>query len=891
MKKTAPAAAGKPSIAQAPPSPKPAPAKKAGAFPIVGIGASAGGLEALEQFLAGAPDNSGMAYVIVQHLDPTHQGIMAELLQRGTTMKVRQVKDRTKVQPDCVYVIPPNKDMSILRGVLHLLPPVAPRGLRLPIDFFFRSLALDRRERSVGVILSGMGSDGSLGLKAIKEAAGVVLVQDPATAKFDGMPKSAIEAGLADFVAPAQELAGKLIKYVRSNPLLTGKAPDLESKALGGLEKAVILLRAHTGHDFSQYKKSTLYRRVERRMGIHQIGKISHYVRFLQENPQELDLLFKELLIGVTSFLRDSEAWEALKDKALPALLAGRPPGAQLRAWTPGCSTGEEAYSLAMVFREAVEKIKGKKKYTLHIFGTDLDHDAIDKARQGVFPANIAADVPSVRLSRFFLKEEAGYRVGKDIREMVTFAPQNVIMDPPFTKLDVLVCRNLLIYLDPDVQKKLLPLFHYSLNPGGVLFLGSAETIGGFSNLFAPIDSKHRLYRRKDTTSQAVLVDFPSSFSGSPLGVAAEGREPKSTSNLQSLAEQLLLQSFAPPAVLVDREGNILFISGRTGKYLEPAAGKANLNIFAMAREGLRYEMAQAFHQAARQKEAVTLTGLKVKTDVGEQFLDLTVQALEQPESLRDMRLVVFSDRPAPAKGKPAARFPRTAATQAQLEELERERQQAREEIQVIREEMQTSQEELKSTNEELQSTNEELQSTNEELTTSKEEMQSLNEELQTVNAELQSKVDELSRSNNDMKNLLNSTDLACVFLDQDLNLRRFTNQATKIIKLIPSDVGRPLTDIVSDLTYPDLAQDVAEVLRSLVFMEKQVATHDGRWFQTRIMPYRTIDNVIDGVVVTFSDITAAKRLEAELRRAYQDLEKRTGTEGNKIGGAKSGGL
>ena len=466
-------------------------------FPIVGIGASAGGLEALEQFLGHVPAGSGMAFVIVQHLDPTHKGIMPELLQRATGMKVIQVKDRTKVEPDCVYVIPPNKDMSILHGVLHLLEPAAPRGLRLPIDFFLRSLAQDQQEHSIGVILSGMGSDGTLGLRAIKEKAGVVLVQEPATAKFDGMPRSAIDAGLADIVAPVEELPGKIIAYLQRTPL---HRPDRNwrwrTRRRAPWKRSVILLRAHTGHDFSLYKRNTLYRRIERRMGIHQIDKMADYVRYLQENSQELDLLFKELLIGVTSFFRDPAAWEQLREQAIPALLASRPPGQALRAWVPGCSTGEEAYSLAIVFKEAVEQVKPKGNFALQIFATDLDRDAIDKARQGVFPANIAADVSPERLNRFFVKEERGYRVRKEIREMVIFAPQNLIMDPPFTKLDILSCRNLLIYLTPEVQKKLMPLFHYSLNPGGILFLGSAETVGGFTDLFAPLSGKSRLFRR-----------------------------------------------------------------------------------------------------------------------------------------------------------------------------------------------------------------------------------------------------------------------------------------------------------------------------------------------------------------------------------------------------------
>jgi two-component system CheB/CheR fusion protein len=443
----------------APVPPEPLRPRTQNAFPIVGIGASAGGLEALELFLRHVPAGSGMAFVIVQHLDPTHKGIMVELLQRTTPMPVVQVKDRQKVAPDRVYVIPPNKDMSILHGVLHLLEPAAPRGLRLPIDFFFRSLADDCQVRSIGVILSGMGSDGTLGLRAIKENAGVVFVQAPASAKFDGMPRSAIDAGLADVVAPAEELPGRIIKYLKHAPLIAKPDQSRESKTESGLEKVFILLRTQTGQDFSLYKKSTIYRRVERRMGLHQIDKIAIYVRFLRENPQEIELLFKELLIGVTSFFRDPPAWEQLKDEVIPTLLAAHPKGGVLRAWASGCSTGEEAYSLAMVFKEALERVKPAGNFSLQVFATDLDRDAIDRARAGVYPANIAADVSPERLRRFFVQDEHGFRVGKEIRETVIFAPQNVIMDSPFTKLDLLICRNLLIYLDPGMQKNSYPSF------------------------------------------------------------------------------------------------------------------------------------------------------------------------------------------------------------------------------------------------------------------------------------------------------------------------------------------------------------------------------------------------------------------------------------------------
>ena len=838
-------------------------------FPIVGIGASAGGLEALEQFLRQVPAASGLAFVIVQHLDPTHKGLLPELLQRTSGMEVLQAKDRMRVKPNCVYVIPPNKDMSILHGVLHLFEPTAPRGLRLPIDFFLRSLAEDRQEGGIGVILSGMGSDGTMGLRAIKEKAGLALVQEPASAKFDSMPRSAIAAGLADLVAPAEALPGKIIDYLRHVLVIAKPEGPLEEKDQSALDKVLILLRGRTGHDFSLYKKNTVYRRVERRMGIHQIDRIATYVRYLQQNTQEVDLLFRELLIGVTSFFRDPAAWEHLQTEALPALLAGRPDGRQLlRAWSAGCSTGEEAYSLAMAFKEA----QGHDKSTLglgcklQIFATDLDRDAIDKARQGFYPANIVADVSAERLQRFFIKEESGYRIGKEIREMVTFATQNLIMDPPFTKLDILICRNLLIYLTPELQKKILPLFHYSLDPGGVLFLGSAETVSSFTDLFAPLNTKSRLFLRRPTISAATPVSFPAPFIPAMPGVSKELTMVKPVTNLQSLADKLLLQHFSPPAVLVNDKGDILYISGRTGKYLEPAAGKANWNIFAMAREGLRFDLGSAFQKAILNKEAVIVKGLKVGDGGGTQTVDITVQSIDEPEELRGMVLIVFTDVATPPAAKKGRGKTSSSPDNARILVLEQELQQLREALQSTSEERQSSQEELKSTNEELQSTNEELQSTNEELTTSREEMQSLNEELQTVNAEQQSKMDELSRVNNDMRNLLNSTEIVTVFLDNDLNVRRFTSGADKIFKLIPSDVGRPLSDIASDLLYPTMTEEAAEVLRTLVFSEKQIAATGDRWFSVRIMPYRTMEDVIGGVVITFANITAAKALEAELR-------------------------
>ncbi len=876
MKKKSPAAR-RPKKSRPAARPKTAAAPAQTEFPIVGLGASAGGLEALEQFLEHVPKQSGMAFVIVQHLDPTHKGIMSQLLQRGTTMRVIQVKDRTTVQPNCVYVIPPNKDMSILHGVLHLLAPIAPRGLRLPIDFFFRSLAQDRQEHSVGVILSGMGSDGTQGLRAIKEKSGTVLAQEPATAKFDSMPRSAIDAGLVDIVAPASELPGKIMAHLQHTPLVARPEAGREDKTQSALEKAVILLRAHTGNDFTFYKRNTLYRRIERRMGIHQIGKMAGYVRYLQENPQEMDLLFKELLIGVTNFFRDPAAWDQLRDQAIPALLTSRSSGQALRAWVPGCSTGEEAYSLAIVLKEAAEKFKHKGKFMIQIFATDLDRDAIEKARQGVFPATIAADVSEARLKRFFTKEERGYRVRKEIREMVIFAPQNLIMDPPFTKLDILSCRNLLIYLTPEVQKKLIPLFHYSLMPGGILFQGSAETIGDGTDLFAPLSGKSRLFRRTESVIRPEMTSFPAAFgAGQSTGAETHQAMTKPPASLQSLADQLVLQSYAPSAVLTNEEGDIFYVSGRTGKYLEPAAGKANWNLFAMAREGLRYELASAFKEALRIKKGVTLPGLTVGTNGGTQRVDVTIRRIDEPGPLHGLVMIVFTDlaSPAPVTAPAAGRPPKLPAHSPRLAEMERELQRVRGESRATLEEMQTSQEELRSANEELQSTNEELQSTNEELTTSKEEMQSMNEELQTVNAESQAKVDQLSQASNDMKNLLDSTDIATLFLDKDLNVRRFTPQATKIIKLIATDAGRPITDLASELRYPELAADAREVLRKLAAVEKPISARDGRWFTVRIMPYRTMDDRIDGVVITFANITVSKTLEGKLRDKHAVLEK-----------------
>ncbi len=844
-------------------------------FPIIGIGASAGGLEALELFLKNVPPSSGMAFVIVQHLDPTHKGIMAELLQRSTPMPVQQITDDLVVKKNQVYIIPPNKDLTLFHGVLRLLDPVKPRGLRLPIDYFFRSLADDLMEFSIGVILSGMGSDGMLGLRAIKETGGGAFVQDPLTSKFDGMPRSAINAGLADVVAPVEELPKKIIDFFHHRPHLGNISNvTLQDKTQSAFDKIMLILRHQTGHDFSFYKKSTLYRRIERRMGIHNIERINDYVRFLRENTAEVELLFNEMLIGVTSFFRDPAAWDKLKIDVIPLLLASRPEGGVLRAWSVGCSTGEEAYSLAIIFREALEDLKLSKNYSLQIFATDLNKHAIDIAREGSYPLNIVADVSEKRLNRFFIKDDEGYRVNQSIREQIVFAPQNLIKDPPFTKLDILVCRNLLIYLERELQKKLVPLFHYSLNPGGFLFLGSAENMYGDSDLFLPFEGPAHIFQRSSTVSKDQFVDFANSYSG-----LFQHIYPKKNSHLlkeppesiSTLAERLILKQYAPVSVLTTRQGDIVYINGRTGDYIEPISGKANWNIFVMVRDGLKSSLSNLFERALRSNKTAMVKNVFIKKNSESVMLDMTVEPIKKPDQLSGMFLFVFTEKAVVEKTNINAERGENEKFPPDQMNLVEELKLVRAELLAKNEDMQTSQEELKSMNEELLSSNEELQSINEELSTAKEEMQSLNEELQTVNQELLRKLDELGRTSDDMKNLLNSTEIATLFLDDQLNIRSFTRAMTTISKFIPIDKGRPFSDIASTLNYPELREDAIAVLDTLVFKEKQISTTDDRWFLIRIMPYCTQDNHINGLVITFIDITLSKKLELKLL----DVEKR----------------
>jgi two-component system CheB/CheR fusion protein len=835
---------------------------------IVGLGASAGGLEALEQFFGNVPTDSGLAYLVVQHLDPTHKAMLAELLQRVCAIPVREATATARVEPNVVYVIAPNCELTVKGGALHLEQPGEPRGLRLPIDVLFSSLAREQGERAIGVVLSGMGADGTLGLQAIRGQGGLTLVQQPESARFDSMPRNAIAAGACDVVATPAELPQRILAFIATQLVKKDLPVNNGADAAQSLARILDLLRVRGKHDLTQYKPSTLKRRSERRMGVHGLTSLSAYESFLRDNPQELDILFKEMLIGVTSFFRDPQVWRTLKDTVLPELLArrGQQQQQRLRAWVVGCSTGEEAYSLAMVFREVAEALAKPADWSLQIFATDLSTDAISIARRGQYPKSIAGDVSPERLKRFFVVEGDGYQTAQNLREMVLFTQHNVILDPPFTRLDVLSCRNLMIYFTAPLQQRLIPLFHYALRPDAVLLLGESETVGRSLDLFESLDSPCRIYRRGAGSGVANSVDFPTHRRLPVPTAPQEWKLPTPIThlnNLQGLADQLLLQQFSPPAVLVNEHGDIVYISGRTGRYLEPAAGRANWNVHVMARPTIRAQLAAALRQALREKGTVELHGLKID-DTEPGTLDIVISAVQEPKLLAGMAMIVFRDLPESAGEKARRTLPAGAPDPILADELAR----SQDELRALRQEMRASAEQLQAANEEMQSTNEELQSANEELTTSKEESQSMNEELQTINTELQTKLDDLALAQSDMQNLLNSTDIATLFLDNALNVRRFTDHMQRIIHLRDGDVGRPLSDLTSSLIYPQLQEDAKETLRTLAFCEKQIPTTDGHWFNVRIMPYRTVADVIQGAVITFVDITAAKDLESRLRKS-----------------------
>lgn len=872
-------------------------------FPIVGIGASAGGLAAFEAFFSGVPADAepGMAFVLVQHLAPDHKSILAELIRRYTRMGVFEVKDGMVVEPNCAYIIPPGYDMAFLDGALQLFEPSAPRGQRLPIDFFFRSLARDQCERAIGIVLSGTGSDGTLGVRAIKGEGGMVMVQTPESTEYDGMPRSVIATGLADYELPPAKMPAALIAYSthafkKNKPADTIAAPKYENS----LKKIFILVRDHTGHDFSSYKENTMRRRVERRMAVHQIDSIEEYLRYLQQSAEEIDALFKDLLIGVTNFFRDVDSFNSLKETVIPKLFAGKKAGSLVRVWSAGCSTGEEAYSIAILLQEYMDSVK--QSFVAQVFATDIDPHAIAIARTGIYPASIAADITPERLKRFFTSEPSSpdngvqsYRINKNIRDMLIFSEQNIIKDPPFSKIDLICCRNLMIYLSSDLHKKLIPLFHYALNPGGFLFLGTSESIGEFTNLFQLIDRKSKLYRRKEYTLSARRFppdDFfpprPHTEAASPGPVSIKS---KKKTSLRDLVEQTLLKQLAPASALVNSQGDIFYLHGRTGMYLEPTVGEVEgggYNIIKMAREGLQHELMVTLRKAVHSKGVVRCPMLTVKTNGSFTPVNLTVcpVAGESRISVSDqMYLVILEEGKSSESGQDGQDVPQSGdavgghdddSTHNNLDSLVaslRDELRTKEEfLQTAIEELETTNEELKSSNEEMQSVNEELQSTNEELETSKEELQSVNEELSTVNNELSAKVADLSQANNDMNNLLAGTGIATVFVNHQLQILRFTPTASELINLIQSDIGRPVNHILTNLSgYGNLTEDIQAVLGTLIPKSIEVQTVKGDWYRMNILPYRTLDNIIEGAVITFVDITEARKLQQELQKQLSE--------------------
>ncbi len=839
---------------------------------VLGIGASAGGMAALAELVEACPRDAGIACIVVQHLPAQHPSGLTDTLRRRTRMTVVDADDGQRLEADHVYVIQPGTVITVEGGRLRVAP-VAHHALPYPIDLLFRSMARDLGPQAVGVVLSGMGADGSQGLRAIVAAGGRALVQQPESAQFDAMPRNAAAAvGAAATLARPDRMPALALQAQGQGAAVAADAPD-DTRSGEDLSAILLRLAAVTGHDFSLYKESSLRRRIERRLASHGLTSLAEYRRVLADSVQEVEFLQKELFIGVTGFFRDPAVWEGLARTALPARVAraAQRGDGRLRAWVVGCSTGEEAYTLAMLLQETLAGRATDRPVDFQIFATDANADAIALARRGLYPASALEAISPQRRAQFFVAEAGGWRVAKALREKVLFARHDIISDAPFSKIDLVSCRNLLIYLRASLQEKVLRLFHYVLQPDGILVLGNSEALGRAEVLFEPVDAKLRIHRRADAARGPVAAAFPirphAADNPTPEEAAVSQRSDPSAPTLQSLADRFVLDEITPAAVLVDPAGDILYVSGRTGRFIEPAAGKANWNVHAMARQGLRAALANGVRQALDSGKPVECRGQKMQIDEAVVDVDL----LMRPVSWAGhgaLVMVVFREL------APAA--PRRRRRAVHDQELER----AVEEAQALREEMRTSQEELQATNEELQSTNEELQSTNEELTTSKEEMQAMNEELQTVNAELMSKIEDLAQTQSDLRNLLNSTQIATLFLDGRMNVRRFTEQAKKVINLRESDVGRPLTDLTTSLDYPELIDDVGSVLRTLEFRERVIHAVDGRRYSVRIMPYRTADNVIDGSVITFIDLTAARELEARLHPAAKPRGRRSRQQG-----------
>jgi two-component system, chemotaxis family, CheB/CheR fusion protein len=856
-------------------------------FPIVGIGASAGGLSAYTKLLKALPVDTGMGFVLVQHLDPKHASMLPELLGRTTLMPVVEIKDGMQVVANNVYVMPPNHSLAILHGRLHLMPRPDALGKHLPIDDFFRTLADDMQNNAIGVILSGTASDGTFGLRAIKAEGGITFAQSEVSCEYEGMPHSAIAAGHVDFVLTPEDIARELARIAKHPYVLQELRYPKDGEvvqACDSLNKIFVLLRSRTGNDFTYYKHATIRRRIKRRMVLNQIEKMEDYVKYLQQQPKEVDALFQDLLINVTSFFRDPETFEALKTEVFPQLLLGRGKGQPLRIWIPGCSTGEEVYSLAIALFEFLgENISGTR---IQIFASDIDSKSVDKARAGHYPEIIKDDVTAARLQRYFVKTPEGYQICKSIRDICVFAVQNVIKDPPFSRLDLVCCRNLMIYLGAVLQKKVLHTFHYSLSLGGYLMLGTSETIGSYADLFSLVDKKSKIYLKKSVATR-MAYDFSTTPYLPPLAgtETVEAGRQSPAQNMQQEAENMILANYGPPGVIINQELQILSFRGQTGPYIEPAAGSASLNLLKMARQDLVMELRAVVHEAIKEHRPVRKEGVRIQQQDGSyRRVNLQVMPLSGANAVEPCYLVLFEAStqvfPEKVNGKKSVKPGKTSAESAQeadvasprelrINELEHELLSNREYMQSVIESQEASNEELQSANEEIQSANEELQSTNEELETAKEELQSTNEELATINEEHEIRNQELITANNDLSNLLASVELAIVILREDMTIRRFTPAARQLLNLIDADVGRPISNIRPNVTIPDLENRVRQVTSSMAAQSLEVTDKEGHWYVLRIRPYKTLDNRIEGVVMTFIDIDSVKDAE-RLRKALQ---------------------
>ena len=809
---------------------------------------------------------------MIQHLDAQHESVLAGIIQRCTALETTSAAEGQSIEPDKVYVVPPGVSVTIEDGSFRLAKMTPPRTKRTPIDDFFVSLAENHGENAAAVILSGTGSDGTIGLRAIKEHGGLTLAQE--SAEYDGMMRSAVQTGLVDMVLPAEEMAAKLVEYFRHpNHAGTDGERSRRSRDISEqLSRIASLLRARTGHDFSGYKENTILRRIQRRMQVLRIDDPTTFYERLREEPQQVDLLFQDLLIGVTNLFRDPKAFDALENVVMPKLFENRRPDETIRVWIPGCSTGEEAYSIAMLLRENAPR--GAASPKLQIFATDIDERALEVARAGRYPAAIAGDITPKRLKEFFSREDGTYRVSADLREMCLFSAHNLLRDPPFSKLDLISCRNLLIYMGADLQEKIIPIFHYALRRNGYLFLGSSENVTRHGRLFSTIDKASRVFQRREGATQK-LPEFP--LAAAPKRVQANARPKVTGGGSIESAERLLLDRYTPAHVIVNAAGELIHSSGGTGKYLELAVGAPDTNVFSMARRGLRMDLRAGLHKAVNTGQVSVQNNITVGTNGGRQIISLAVQPLPSDNTTDPLYMLVFRDVGG-IKPEPESEAPHTTedVESANVSQLEKELRETKERLQITTEELESSNEELKSSNEELSSINEELQSSNEELETSKEELQSINEELQTVNSELNIRVDELSRANNDMANLLESTQIATIFLDRDLCIKSFTPATRDLFRLVESDVGRPLAHVRPRFAGDGIQTDIEQVLQRLGTIERQVqsAESDTRYIM-RVLPYRTLDNVIAGVVVTFVDITKMARAEERIGSLTHDLRNR----------------